>query len=245
MTRTADEAMDPRHLAPTVERRWLDAFLLERNLLGVRPDRLGDDVVTVESHVRESNESAQEVFGDPVAYARALPVGADRETGLRRTDVAHICLGLAGLMLTAWALTGWLRGDGLAVTGGDLGSAALLGLLTALLLAAPEATLRVLVGRRRVVVVAPILLIGGFVAVQLLWPEELFTLPVLGPTLVGLAALLASSVIAYRTFRDGALRAPGEAAAPGAARRRWTLVLLYPVLLVFLVLMGWVPSLFG
>lgn len=241
--RTSKDAMDPRHLAPSVDPDWLNAFLVERNLIGVQPARLGDDLVTVESHVREAGEGAEEIFGDPVAYARALPAGADRETSLRRVDLAHICLGLAGLLLTNRAITGWLQSGELAVTGGDLASTALLALMTAVLLSAPEATLRVLIRRRWMTVAAPVLMIGSFVAVQLLWREELFTLPVLGSALVGALALLTSSVIAYRTFRDGVVTAPGETTAPGSQRRRWTFTLLYPVLLVFLVLLGWVPTL--
>lgn len=243
--RTTKDEMDPRRLAPSVERGWLDAFMVERNLIGVQPDRLGDDLATIESHVRESGEGAREIFGDPAAYARELPAGTDRESGLRRVDLAHIILGLAGMLLTSRALTGWLQEGGLGVTGGDLASTALLALATAVLLAAPEATLRVLIRRRSMIVLVPVVLIAGFVGVRLLWREELFTLPVAGAAVVGALMLLTSSVIAYRTFRDGAVRAPGEPKAPGAQRRRWTFTLLYPVLLIFLVLMGWVPTLFA
>lgn len=243
--RTTKDDMDPRRLAPSVDQEWLHAFLVERNLIGVQPARLGDDLATIESHVSESGEGAREIFGDPAAYARELPAGPDREDGLRRVDLAHICLGLAGMLLTNRAITGWMQSGELAVTGGDLASTALLALMTAVLLSAPEATLRLLIrGRRWVTVAVPVLMIGSFVAVQLLWREELFTLPVLGSSVVGALALLTSSVIAYRTFRDGVVTAPGETTAPGSQRRRWTITLLYPLLLVFLVLMAWVPTLF-
>ncbi len=241
--RITDNATDPRHLAPTVDRGWLEAFLVERALLGVRPARMGDDLVTIESHVRESGEGAAEAFGDPVTYARELPAGADRQDGLRRVDLLHICLGVAGMLLTTRALTDLLDEGVLAVTSGDLASTGLLALAIVVLLAAPGATLRVLLQHRWITVLAPTLLIAGFVGVRLIWREELFTLPVLWAALVGAVALSTSSVIAYRSFRDGAVPAPGEAAAPGGQRRRWMFTLLYPVLLVPLVLIGWVPSL--
>jgi hypothetical protein len=243
--RTRNHATDPRHLAPSVDPRWLEAFVTERNLLGVQPARLGDDLVTIESHVREAGVGAQDIFGDPATYARELPTGSDREPGLRRADLLHIGLGLAGMLLAARGIGDLLDEGVVAVTGGDLASTGLLALAVGLLLAAPSATLRLLVRHWWVTVAVPVLLVAAFVGVRLAWREQFFTLPAWFVTVVGLVALVASSVLAYTSYRDGAVTAPGEPVAQGARRRRWTFTLLYPVLLIALVLMGWVPTLFA
>ncbi|OLT23819.1 hypothetical protein BJF81_09565 [Ornithinimicrobium sp. CNJ-824] len=56
---------DPADLAPSVERAWADEFALEQRLLDVPGARIGDALVTVESHVAESGETAREPSATP------------------------------------------------------------------------------------------------------------------------------------------------------------------------------------
>lgn len=63
---------DPGRIAPSGDKTWRDSFIIELRLLDVPGDRIGDELMTVETHVGESGESAPEAFGDPRAYARAL-----------------------------------------------------------------------------------------------------------------------------------------------------------------------------
>ncbi|MFF3063009.1 hypothetical protein ACFVQ3_00485 [Oerskovia sp. NPDC057915] len=84
MTRTSEKRTAARYeierrLAPHVDERWTEAFVLELRLLDVPGSALGAALAEVESHCAESGEPAADAFGDPVAYARSLdlPVEPD------------------------------------------------------------------------------------------------------------------------------------------------------------------------
>lgn len=221
-------AGDPTHLAPSVDRRWAEDFVVEQRLLGVPGGRIGDALVTVESHVRESGEHAQEAFGDPRAYAQAL-AGADGSPMLGSTTVVSLVLGLAGMLVTLLAVPAWLGGTGVAVSGGVLVVAGILTVLMTGLLVAPATALRLVVEHRWVGLLLPFALIGGFLAVLLAWPAPLFELPA-GPTgVVGLLLVAVSSVLAWFDYDDDPVTAPG-AQPRRSDLARWGSALLTPAL---------------
>lgn len=83
---------DPGAMAPSVEKAWRDELITELRLLDVPGERIGDALMTVETHVRESGESAEEAFGEARAYAREL---AGREPARRWQVSAGMVLGAA------------------------------------------------------------------------------------------------------------------------------------------------------
>ena len=72
-----------REVAPHVEPEWAEAVLLELRLLGVDGTRIGAALAEVDSHCVESGQTAEESFGDPVAYARRLELPATDDTSPR------------------------------------------------------------------------------------------------------------------------------------------------------------------
>ena len=111
-----------RDLAPHVDERWAESFLLELRLLAVAGDRVGAALSEVESHCVDSSDSAQEAFGDPVEYARSLdlPVQAEPSGLARLSSVAPSLLEVVGMLVLLWSFTAWRRGEPLDLTGGQL-----------------------------------------------------------------------------------------------------------------------------
>lgn len=219
---------DPVALAPSVDRRWAEAFVVEQRLLGVPGGRIGDALVTVESHVRESGEDAQEAFGDPRDYARAL-TGAHEPPVLGPVTVVGLVLGLVGMLVVLLAFPFWLSGTAVAVSGGMLVVAGIVAGCMTLLLVAPTPTMRLVVERRWVALLLPFVLIGGMVGVLLVWPETLLELPAAPTAVVGLVLVAVSSVLSWLDYEDDRITAPGE--QPGRSERaRWGSALLTPAL---------------
>lgn len=234
---------DPGRIAPHLDKGWRDDFIVELRLLRVTGDRIGDALVTADSHVAESGEGAQEAFGDPVAYAREIAGSAVTEDGWRVNGwtVAGNVAGLVGMLAAVRALTGWLDGGPVPVTVGDGVALLLLLLLVAAVLRWSTAVIRVVVEHRVLVpVLAPVVLVGVFAGVYLLLRGTWFEVGVL-PVALTAGVLLAISVVA--SWVDGPadgdqIVAPGEPARPSAwARLGATLVL--PLLTLLLLALTW------
>ena len=241
MNATSKRPTSPERLAPSVEPDWVRSFVTEQNLRGVPPQRIGDQLVTVESHVRESGESAEEAFGDPAEYARALPAGGEWKLG-RRT-VLELALGLAGMLLVLAAFNAWLAGERIPVTTGSLVMLGILAVSVAILLARPGVVLRLIVERPVLGWVVSLTPFTLFVASLLLLPTELATLPVVPPAVVGVVALVASSTLAALNPEEDEITGPGERPRRSAVARRVG-VLLYPLLTLAMMVLAWVPTLF-
>lgn len=240
---------DPGQIAPHVEKGWRDDFIIELRLLGVSGDRIGDALVTVDSHVAESGEGAGEAFGDPVPYARevAASTGAGQAWSITRWTVLGNVAGLVGMLAAVRALTGWLEGGPLEVTVGDGVGLLLLLVLVGVLLRWPARLVRVVVEHRVAVpLLAPVVLVGAFVGVFLLLRETWFEVGVL-PVALAAVALLAVSVVAawVDTPPDGdQIVAPGQGPRPGAAVRVGGALIL-PVLTLLLLGLTWAVHLLG
>src|SRR5690606_10241200 len=61
---------DPGRIAPHLGKSWRDDFIIELRLLDVPGNKIGDALVTADTHVQESRETAEEAFGDAKTYAR-------------------------------------------------------------------------------------------------------------------------------------------------------------------------------
>lgn len=213
---------DPGSIAPSVEKDWRDGFILELRLRSVSGRAIGDALMTVETHLAESGESAQEAFGDPEAYAREISTAAGAEGrgwAVSTRTVVGSLLGLIGMLLSLSAFTGWLEGQPVAVTTG-----ALVGLGLVLLLACTvffTATLRLLTRHRWVVLPVPALLVGALVGVFILLEEPLFELPVPGVAAAGILLLVASVVLSWveQPADLDQVSAPGRTPSTGALSR--------------------------
>lgn len=212
----------PADLAPSVARDWAEAFVLEQRLLGVPGPRIGDALLTVESHVTESGQSAVDAFGDPVGYARDLAAGrSGGEPEVTATGVLSSVLGLVGLLVATTAFGPWLGGEPATLT---LGLAVLAGLVLVGLgafLARPTAVLRLLVDRLWVLALgfAGVFAVG--VVLLLALPQVLLELPAGWTSLVGVALVLVGAVLAYLdgSGDDDLVLAPGEQAPAGTTSR--------------------------
>lgn len=234
---------DPGQIAPHVEKGWRDDFLIELRLLGVAGDRIGDALVTVDSHVAESGESARDAFGDPVPYAREIARSAEAGRGwsVNRWTVVGSVAGLVGMLASMRALTGWLEGGPIAITVGDGVGLLLLLLLVAAVLRWTTRLLRVVMEHRVAVpLLAPVVLIGAFVGVFLLWRQTWFEVGVL-PVAVTAVALLAVSVAAAWVDAppdEDQIVAPGESPQPGVGARI-SVALILPLLTLLLLVLTW------
>ncbi|WP_026552117.1 hypothetical protein [Arthrobacter sp. H20] len=80
------------------DQQWLTDFVLELSHQGVDGRSIGDAKASVESHLADSGESAEEAFGDPVAYAHALELPTAPEPGFPRILIPAL-LGILGLVI--------------------------------------------------------------------------------------------------------------------------------------------------
>lgn len=218
---------DPGRIAPSVEKGWRDAFILELRLLGVRGDRIGDALMTVETHLHDAGETASAAFGEPQDYAAAV-AGGPRSEPLGMKFVLAMALGLAGMLALNRAFTAWLAGRAVEVSVGDVVvSAVVAGLLVVLVLAAKR-VLRSFVEHRWIAFVLPVVLIGGLAAIVLLLPHHLATwgVPLVGA--VGILLLVVSSVLLVTDQGvDDPIRPPGRPNAP-TPYAAWSVALLLP-----------------
>lgn len=107
--------------APAVGHAWADAFVLELRLADVPGRAIGDALVEVGSHCAQSGESADDAFGDPVAYARSLPLPTAQESGFESFgSLLPWVLQMLGLLLVTPAVTAARDGEPVDVTSGHL-----------------------------------------------------------------------------------------------------------------------------
>ena len=240
-TRRGGLIPDPGRIAPHVDKDWRDDFIVELRLRDVPGDQIGDALMTVETHVVDSEESAQEAFGDAKGYAARIAevAGRVRSSGVvTPAMVVGMVLGLAGMLLAARTFTSWLEGVPVAFTVGDvIGGVLLLALLAALMF---TGVLRQLVERQWLALVVPPVLIGVFVGIFLLFAEPLLELPVVPAAIGALVLIVLRTVIAWND-EDGTdeITAPGTQPGNGI-RARATTALVLPLMTLLLLGFTWV-----
>ncbi len=115
-----------RWLAPHVDRRWAQTFMVELRLAGVDGTQIGSALSEVESHCAESGQSAEQSFGEPARYARSLQLQAANDSstlGIFRSTMT-ILVQVVGMTILNWSFEDWLRGPRLDITNGQLVAAA-------------------------------------------------------------------------------------------------------------------------
>lgn len=236
-------AADPHALAPSVEKDWVDAFVLEQRLLGVPGDRIGDALAVVEGHVTDSGEDARDAFGDPVAYARDVAAGPRVDDDRDPSWVLGLGLGLAGLNITLFGAHAWMDGEARTVL--TVGHLVVLGLVAgalALLLLRSEAVLRFVLHRPWAALGLFALHFSAMVAALLLLPAPVVHLPTGVTVAAGGLALAAGAALEWRSRTAGLLEdpilGPGErrTARSGLGWSGWLTVLLFP--LITLAMLG-------
>lgn len=232
---TRDRYALERTHAPHVDPRWTEALLLELRLQGVPGDRIGAVLAEVDAHCVDSGESAQDAFGDPVAYARALdlpesPAQSARATG--RVVLASL-VQVVGMLAVVASVRPAVDGTGVTVPLGAVVGLVVLVLALALLAREVDRVLRFVVAHP---VLAAAAGAGGAVVVvgtALLVRTPLGDVSALPVLVVGLALLAVGTVQEVRELRDAAdpLVPPGAGGSAGTpAGSRWARFL--PALLV-------------
>ncbi|NDO91012.1 hypothetical protein [Cellulosimicrobium composti] len=190
MSDTSRYTIERRH-APHVDPRWAEALLLELRLQGVAGARIGAVLAEVDAHVVDSGETAQEAFGDPVAYARSLDLPEDpaqSSSSIGRT-VAASAVQTVGMLGTLWSLRPALDGTPLVLPAGMLLVlvAALAGFVG--LWRAGDRVLRAALAHPVLTVVANMVVTAALVGVAVTLREPVATLPAV-PVLAGAALAL-------------------------------------------------------
>lgn len=237
---TRSENLDPGSMAPHADRAWVESFVIEQRILGVPGDRIGDALVTVEAHVRESGESVGDAFGDPRAYARELSSaqGGDRVTVDTITIVGSV-LGLLSILLVPRAVGALLAGTEVSVTLADLVLAGVLLGLLVVLFTAGGTILRHLVDHRWTsFVIAPVL-VAVFVAVLVSLRGEVASPSAALVGGLGVLAMLGQMALLWRQPADEIVP-PGANRAGGTVRNRRLALLLGLGPVALMCLMTWV-----
>jgi hypothetical protein len=128
-------------LSPHVDAAWAEDFVFELRLLGVDGTTIGSALSEVESHCGESQERAQQAFGDAGDYARSLqlPTHSDASRAAQVRSVAPTVVEILGMFVVTWGFAAWREGDRLAITAGHVVAVVgfLLGVATLVRFAAP------------------------------------------------------------------------------------------------------------
>lgn len=236
---------DPGAIAPSVDKDWRDDLIIELRLLDVPGDRIGDALMTVEAHITESRESAQEAFGDARAYARDLASGAEPQRWpVTPAVTAGAVVGVLGMLAIAKSFSAWLTGGPVQVVRGDVVSLGVLALLMLATIAMFTQVLRFVADHIWLAFAISFVGLGAIVAVPvLLLRHPLLEAPSLTVGLVGLGLLAASSMLMFvQTGRRDEITAPGQ--SPSRTNGSLTAAMILPVATLGMLLVTWIPTLF-
>ena len=237
---------DPGRIAPTLDQAWRDSFIVELRLLGVPGNEIGDALVTAETHVQESAESAAQAFGDARTYAREIAESSGTPpTGWRLSTltVLSIVAGLGGMLAAVGSLSAWLDDRHVTVAMGDLAALGLLALVVVALIARAGEVLRFAVEHRWLSMLVPLLFVAASVGLLVGLRQTVVSVP--WPLVAGLAvvALVVSTVTAWleSDHVQDEIVAPGQSPSTDALARAAS-VLPIPILTVLACGATWLMS---
>lgn len=105
-------------------KEWLDELVVQLRLRDIKGAVIGDAVASVESHLAESGETAQEAFGDPTEYARSLVFADDDLVVMSPLGwvayLAPVMLGVLACFLSGEVVTAAFERRDVDVTWGGL-----------------------------------------------------------------------------------------------------------------------------
>lgn len=195
-------------VAPHVDPRWAEDFILELRVSGVSGADVGAALAEVESHCAESGAEAEEIFGPATEYARGLGLDPDPAQSTRHIVAAVLptAVQLLGMMAVTRAMLFLTRGDAVPVTVGALVSAAALIVALGVVTWQAEAVLRLVAFRPWTAWLAGMGMIAATVVPVVALRQPVTTVPT-GAAIIGGSAVLLAGVIweIARIRRD-----PGE-----------------------------------
>lgn len=204
---------DDAQLAPHLDDKWREEFVVELRLLDVPGDVIGDALVTADTHVAESGETAQEAFGDAKGYAREIAASTSRRVDPRLSvpSVLGVAAGIVGALGAIASTLAWLDGTPVRLSVGILAGLALALVVAGALLARSTAALRLMLDRP----VLAALLFGGLPGAAVAGLVALGRDPAIeaSPLFVGSLSvvLLASNALAFwRDPDDDRIFGPGD-----------------------------------
>ncbi|SDL35480.1 HAAS signaling domain-containing protein [Tessaracoccus oleiagri] len=223
-------------LAPSVEPEWSEEFIIEARLLDVPGAEIGEALAEIDSHVRESGETARSAFGDPRAYAAGL---AETSAAPSRSAVWSVLPAAAqtiGMMAALNALPDALVGAPFEITVGMLVSVTLLGLVFSLMVWRSTPMLRLILDRPVLAILLSGALLASVVAAMFI-PGTVTSIWAWSVVGIGVTLLLAATVVGLsrdlKRTDDDPIRAP--LASPekhGWSWLSWANHLLIPVFTV-------------
>lgn len=194
--------MDDERLAPHLEAAWRDEFVFELRMLDVPGDVIGDALVTADTHVAESGETAQEAFGDPTVYAQEIAGSTSRRVDPRLSvrSVVGVVAGVAGTLGAIASTLAWLDGTPVRLSVGMLSGLALALVVAGVLLVRSTWALRLM--KDRTVLAA--LLFGAVPAAAVVGLIAIGRDPVLegSPRLLGVLSVVLLAVNALTFWLD-------------------------------------------
>jgi hypothetical protein len=223
-------------LAPSVEKKWAEAFVLELRAEGVSGSAIGDALTEVEHYVKDSGDTAESTFGDPIAYARALKLPVDPRqspTAIARY-VSTIVLQVMGMFIVLLAFP-W-NNQPISVSLGNLVAAVVILLamagLTWFLVRSMNVFIQHTVISSLISALYAALIVGAAIAAHYLWAAVIaFTVPRLLTCAIGVALIsagVAAGVAIQRYDGADAITAPLESAEPNR-RIEWASALMIPI----------------
>lgn len=183
---------------PHVNPAWAEVFVRELRMLDVPGHRIGHALADVEAYCADSGESAEEAFGDAVAYARDLDLPR-ADSRFSTVEMLGHGAGLLGMFVSVYALGAWATREPVSFTLGLLVSAVTLLIALAAMLRRPEALMRALVDRPWLLLVANLVVVGGVASLLLGLDASVFELPALPVASAGVLLVAASTVSALRS----------------------------------------------
>lgn len=183
---------------PHVDPAWASVFIVELRMLDVAGTAIGTALADVEAHCADSGESAEDAFGEPVAYARALDLPREN-TGFSSEEVAGHGAGLLGLFLVGFSTGAWGQDQDVSVTAGLLTSAAIILAALIAMLRRPEALMRAVVARPWLLVAANVVVVAGVAALLIVLDTSVADLPALPVAGVGVLLVAFSTITSLRS----------------------------------------------
>lgn len=213
-------------LAPHVEAHWRGEFLTELSLHGAGWEAISDAAGEVETHCRESAQSAQQAFGSPADYAQAL--GLPDQVRWKPAQALRTWTKLLLLIGGVWAMflggPPFLLGQRAGVSAGMLVSAAATIALAVVIFSLGRRVIHLFRDHKVWFALGFLVVVTVLPLVGVPFDDVVLGSVAAGPTLaVGIVATLASIIWTYLgvradTNRDDVLAAPRM--RPGTGDRR-------------------------
>ncbi|MCB2412172.1 hypothetical protein LGT39_04820 [Demequina sp. TTPB684] len=202
-----------RSVAPHIDPDWAEAMLLELRLLGVSGPAIGAALAEVDSHCLDSGQTAQEAFGDPVAYAKSLGLATESEASPHALllAAAPVLVQVLGMLLLLPSFAAWRAGALAQFSIGTLVSTGLLFAFVAVAIRWMDVLLRAVAHSPVAAWAMSLIPLALFAAAHVLFPANALQLPPAWPMTLALALLACGAawfLVSQRDDADDPVTAP-------------------------------------